>query len=216
MALSWPLSRAQLFDLLPVKSVRFRLPGALSTSRTGGGEIIVHGLGARLWQGEIALDMADHANWASIDARLALLEEPGASFLLCDPRLTGPISDPGGAILGAAQPKIAALNANNRELTLKNLPADYLVSQGDVLGFSYGTNPTRLAYHRVVTGGVAGGGGTTPSIEVTPFLRPGAAVDAAVSLVQPTLKAVLVKADYGASRATLSEGGTISWMQTLR
>ncbi|MDK3072773.1 hypothetical protein QO034_06595 [Sedimentitalea sp. JM2-8] len=216
MALSFPLPLSEFLDTLPVSRVTFRLEQAVTSSETGGGEVIRHARGARLWGGEIVLDRDYHAVWAAIEARIALLEEPGASFLITDTRLPGPIADPDGSILGAAAVQILSVNANSRELRLKGLPPGYAISQGDMLSFSYGSNPVRRALHRVVTGAVANGSGNTPNFEVTPFIRPGAAVDAAVTLVAPVCKAVLASADIGASRAAISDGGTFAWRQTLR
>ncbi len=112
--------------------------------------------------------------------------------------------------------RIDTLDANNRELTLKDTPSGYVISQGDLLGFSYGSNPMRYAFHRVVTGATANASGITPKIEVIPFIRQGAAAGAVVTLVKPVCKAKIMVAEYGASTATVSAGGTINWMQTLR
>lgn len=155
MPLAWPLSAAEFFDTLPIRQVTFHLGRSVTTSQTGGGDLIAHQLGTRLWQGQIILGKDHHRAAAAIEARLALLEEAGASLLIYDPRLPGPIADPDGSLLGGSTPRIASLRANNRQMTLKNLPTGYEISQGDVLGFSYGSNPVRTAYHRVVTGGVA-------------------------------------------------------------
>lgn len=216
MALSWPLKLNQFFNTLPIQRVTFRLGRRSTFSQTGGGEVIDHALGTRLWQGEIQLDVDYHAAWAAIEARLALLEEPGASLLIRDPRLPGPIADPDGSGLAGYTVRIASLNANNRELALNGLPAGYAISQGDLLGFTYGTNPTRYALHRVVKSATADAQGITSEFEVTPYIRPGAAVTAEVSLIAPVCKAKIISAEYGGSRATISEGGTLQWTQTLR
>lgn len=216
MALTWPLPVSEFFDMIPVSRITARPGRAVSFSETGGGDVIAHKVGARLWRGEVTLDKDYHSVLAAIEARLSLLEEPGASLLLYDTRQPFPLADPGGLLLGSATPRIAALNANNRELTLKNLPAGYVLSTGDLLGFTYGTNPVRRAFHRVVTGGVADQFGITPEIELTPFIRKGAAVDAAVHLIRPPLKAVIHTAEYGAGRSLVSLGGKFSWTQVLR
>ncbi len=216
MALTWPLPLTEFFNTLPVQRVTFQLANSVTHSETGYGEFIAHKRGARLWTGKIILDKDHHSVWAAIEARLALLEEPGASLLLWDLRMPGPIADRDKSLLGTAVPKIRSLASNNREMTLKGLPAGYVVSQGDLLGFTYGSNPIRYAFHRVVTGATASGLGITTDIEVQPFIRPGAAIDAVVTLGDPVLKAKVTGAEYGASRSTISEGGSLSWTQTLR
>jgi hypothetical protein len=216
MALAYPLHLTEFFDTLPIARISSR-PGAATTiSETFSGDVIKHGRGSRLWSGRIVLDMDHHGAVAAIEACLSLLDEPGASFMMWDTRQPHPLADPQKLILGAATPVIASLNANNRELDISDLPAGYEISRGDLLGFSYGASPTRYAYHRVVTGSTANGAGLATSIEVTPFIRPGAALGAAVTLGNPVLKAVLTSAQYGEGRSAVTEGGSFNWLQTLR
>ncbi|MEP1330101.1 hypothetical protein [Pseudophaeobacter sp.] len=216
MPATWPLPTSEFMDLLPIAKVT-SFPGrAVTTTEGADGSIIPHKRGARLWQGSITLDIEAHDFWAAIEADLSVLEDPGASFLFRDPRMTGPIADPGKILLGAADPYISALAVNNRELTLAGLPQGYVLQRGDLLGFSYGANPTRYAYHRIFTGGTASLGGEIADIEVTPKIRPGAAIGASVTLGTPVLKAVMKSANYGASRSKISEGGSFEWVQTLR
>lgn len=186
MALAWPLELANFFDPLPVAKCTMRPGRSMIFSETGGGEVIGHRRGTRLWGGEITLGVDYHSAHAAIEARLSLLEEAGASLLVRDTRLPGPIEDPTGAILGASDVRINTLHANNRELTLKGLPNGYVISQGDLLSFTYGSNPIRHALHRVARGRFAYSSGQTASIEVTPFIRPGAAVDSPVQLIRPS------------------------------
>jgi hypothetical protein len=216
MALTFPLTLAQFYDWLPISRVTVRLGRAVTFSETAGGARISHQRGARLWGGKIILDKDSHATWAAIEARLALLEEPGASFLLRDPRMHGPIADPFKIALGAATPVIQAVAADMRSLDISGLPAGYVISEGDLLGFEYGLNPIRYAYHRVAFGAVADGTGLAAGIEVAPFLRPGVPIGGTVTLGTPVLKATIPEADYGASRAVISQGGSFDWMQTLR
>lgn len=216
MPLSWPLPAQEFFDDLPIAEISFTLGRASEFSETGGGEVIDHQLGARLWQGRIKLDKESHAYWAALEARLALLEEPGASLLLYDTRLPGPIAHPDLAPGALDNVQIGTVEDNNREISLVGLPQGYQVSRGDVLGFTYGANPIRYAYHRVVTGAVADAGGVAGLIELTPFLRPGALSGLAVTLQSPVLKAKIQEAAYGTSRAIISEGGMFTWTQTLR
>jgi len=201
---------------LPIKSLTSRPGRATSSSEAGDGSVITHQRGARLWQGTITLDMDAHEFWASIDATLSMLEEPGASFLFRDPRMTGPIADPQKVTLGAANPVISGLSGDTHGLDLSGLPAGYKLQRGDLLGFSYGANPTRYAYHRVFTGGIANLAGELSDLVVVPKIRSGAQVGAAVTLGTPVLKAILRQADYGASRSKISEGGSFEWVQTLR
>lgn len=216
MALSFPLSTAQFFDLLPIRAFRMKAGDNRTSSETGGGEFISAGRGQRLWQGEVTLDLDIHATIAGLDATLSLLEEAGASFLIYDPRKPYPAADPDGSILSGASPVIAALGQNNRDIAIGGLPAGYVITPGDLIGWTYGANPQRYAVHRFVTGGTATAQGVSPLIEVTPFIRPGAQLNAAVTLIRPPIKAKLPQADYGGGRSEISEGGTFQFIQTLR
>lgn len=215
MPLTWPLPLSEFLDGLPIAAVTMRPGRAESVSETGGGELITHKLGARLWQGEITLDKDYHAAWAAIEARLSLLEEPGASFLISDPRLQFPIDDPDGSKLGAAEVQVKDVLSDGRTVRLQGLPPGYVISDGDLFSFTYGSNPVRYALHRVVVGGAAFGNGQR-IVEVTPSIRPGAAEGDPVTLIKPVCKARIIDADYGSSRAVISRGGSFRWMQTLR
>lgn len=215
MTLSFPLSLAEFFDTLPVRTSSFSLADASSTSVTGGGEVIKHNLGARLWQGEAVIDKDYHHLIAAIEARLSLLEGAGASFLIYDRRKPNPLNDPDGTLTGSAI-IIDEVSGDFRELRLSGLPANYELAAGDLLAFTYGSNPSRYALHRVVSGVQAWGGGLTPLFEVVPPIRDGAQVGAAVTLNKPVCKARLIEGEYGKGRSTITEGGTIRWMQTLR
>ncbi|MFD1342877.1 hypothetical protein [Litorisediminicola beolgyonensis] len=216
MALSWPIPLSGFFEDLPISQVSFSLGTAQTTSETGGGDVIKHQLGARLWMGEVQLGATPLSDMAAIEARLALLEQPGASLLIYDRRKSNPRLDPAGATIAAASPVIASLSVDGRELALEDLPAGYVISQGDMLGFSYGSNPLRRALHRVVTGATADGTGATGLFEITPVIRPGAALGATVTLSRPVCKAVITEAQYGSGRSLISRGASFAWRQTLR
>lgn len=220
MTLTYPLSLASFVDLLPAASVTFELGEARAVSRTRGGEQLSATLGTRLWQGQIEMGRSTRAEIQRVEAVIDLLRGAGTSFLMTDFRRPGPLADPTGSILGAAAVTIDALDsADARLVALDGLPAGYVLSAGDYLGFSYGSSPTRRALHRIATTTVtAAGDGTTSLFHVVPRLRPGAAVGAVVTLVAPVCSAVLVadSFDPGTSRRTISEGATFRWEQTLR
>ena len=204
------------FAGLRVASVRWTLSEPMEVNRLGDGSVIKSSLGAALWQGEATMAPGYHANLAEVEARLAKLHRPGEFFLAYDPRHNGPRMDPGGTILGAATPTIHTLDADNKRLRVQGLPAGYDLSAGDWIGWTYGSSPTRYALHRLVTGATASGAGLTPLFEVAPHIRPGVSTGAAVVLIRPPVKAVLLDATYGAGRPLITEGGSFSLIQTLR
>jgi hypothetical protein len=216
-ALSFPLSRENFMNLLKVRSVTFRDFHAIEASQLADGTIIKASLGATLWSGVIQLAPARNEDAAAIESLLSILQRPGASFFVYDPRRIGPRNDPAGTTIGSASPVIASVNADNRQLALNGLPAGYVLSRGDMLSFSYLASPTRYALHRVVETVTANGSGSTGQFEVTPLIRTGATVGAAVTLVRPFCKAVLRPSpDYGSSVPLITDGASFEFVQTLR
>lgn len=214
MAFSFPLTAAQFMDLLRVQSARFWLPESLSIEGTEGGEIFTADRGPRLWQAEFTLAQGHHADVDAREARLALLAQAGRSFFAYDPRRTGPAADPDGAGLSGYSPVIGAATTA-RDLQITGLPNGYQISRGDYIGWSYGSSPTRYALHRAVTAPVVSGGSAT--VEVVPNIRPGWAAGAAVSLVRPACKMVVLPGyGPGAGQGVISSGATFRAQQTLR
>lgn len=152
-----------------------------------------------------------------MEALLALMDQPGASFLCHDPRYIGPASDPTGSVLGSRTVTIHMVAINMRELRITGLPSGYVLSPGDMLAFQYGSGPVRHALHRIVVGGTASGTGLSPLLEVVPSLRPGAVAPLPVSLVRPACKArLLPDPGYGSGRQAMSRGASFDFIQTLR
>lgn len=203
------------FGGLKIASVQWSLSRAQTDTRTRGGSVIRVGIGAPLWIGAATLSPAYHRDAGEIEALLAELTEPGRFILAHDPRYDGPAFDPTSSILGNATPTIHTLNADNRRMRVQGLPGGYQLRIGDYLGFQYGSNPTRYALHRLTSAATASGAGLTPLFSVTPHIRPGAAVGAAVSLVRPSCKC-LISADYGNGAPLITQGAQITLIQTLR
>ena len=215
--LTYPLNHAQFLGALRVAEVTFRLSHPQEHTRLGDGTVISASLGASLWTGMIRLAQANHPRHAQIEALLALMDQPGATFLCHDPRYVGPASDPSGSILGSRTVTIHSVASNMRELRITGLPAGYALSAGDMLAFQYGSNPVRYALHRIVVGGTASSTGLSPLLEVVPNLRLGAVAGLTVSLVRPACKArLLPEPTYGSGRQALSRGASFDFIQTLR
>lgn len=198
-----------------VLSVRWHLDEPVETAQLSGGQIIRASLGAALWRGDVELRTNYHAQQAGLEARLARLSRPGQTLLAWDPRHNGPIADPGGVWLGAAAPVIHTLDPDNLRLRVSGLPAGYVLSRGDYLGFTYGSNPTRYALHRLDQSATASGAGLTPLFEVAPHIRPGAQTGAAVALIRPPIRAVLLAAEYGQSELNVTKGARFAVQQVL-
>lgn len=178
MALSFP--RTDLHDLTRLNT-RFRLVARSETSRAASGITRVKELGPPLWTAEFQTVPMKGADATRLAAWLDSLDNGVGSFTAYDGRTPFPASDPtGAASLGSVQ--IASLSGG--ALSLKGLPAAFVLTPGDYLAFDWGS-PARRAFHRVVEGATANGSGVSPVFEVRPHIRAGAAVDAAVTLVRP-------------------------------
>jgi len=219
VALTFPLSTANFMDLLLVQQLGFDTPEQVEVSQTGGGEIMLAAVAPMLWQGEVKLGDMTQIEAAPIEVRLDLLRA-GRNFYAYDLRRPAPRLDPTGSILGASTPSIYALVAGNREMQLQGLPVGYRLSAGDYLAFDYtSASVVRRALHRVVadTAG-ASAGGISPTFEVTPMLRPGVVTGAAVTLVKPACKAIIVpnSVSKGQTSKTITSGASFRFMQTLK
>ena len=172
---TFPLSLADFLDQLPIASMSFDNPEQFEVSGTAGGEIIAAETGPQLWTGEIRLGKMKGAEADKARALIDLVRPVGRSFMVCRISRGYPNSDPTGTLLGGYSPVIDSLNADNYRLGISGLPAGYVLTRGDMLGFEYGSSPTRFALHRVVTGiKTANGSGVIDLLEVTPHIRTGA------------------------------------------
>lgn len=216
-ALTFPLSIDTFFRGLLVAQITLDDPTQVEMSQTAGGEQLTADVGPQLWTGKVDLGVMTRREMSNPDVLLSVLRRPAASFYAFDTRRPAPLADPTGVILGAAVPRIWTLVTGNREMRLKDLPASYVLSRGDYLAWDYAGG--RRALHRVVdTIVVASGAGTTPEFEVTPPIRPGATVDAVVTLIRAACAAKLVvgSVQKGNSRATITDGMMFEFVQTLR
>lgn len=216
MALTFPLPI--FFAGLPITKADFDLNDAVEISQTGGGEILSADLGSRLWTGTATLRRMYHREAEKHKATLNLLRRPGRSFMVFNPAIPGPASDPTGSYLSAVAPVIDTLATNNRELTIGGLPNGFFLDAGDMLAFSYSASPTRYALHQIAVGSSVDATGKTGLIEVSPNIRAGAAVGSPITLYQPACKAVLVPGSVtpGTARNLFTEGVSFQFIQTLR
>lgn len=216
-ALTFPLALTEFFDGLHVASVGFDLMENMRHSATQGGEVLVSDLGPRLWTFEVQVTTKHHADARKGEALARMLRQAGRPFFAFDKSAAYPAADPGGVILDTSTPTIHTVS-DSRRMRVQGLPAGYVLTRGDLLSFTYGSAPTRYALHEVITPVTADGSGLTPLFEVSPFIRPGAQVGAAVTFVKPFCKAVMVPGSYrpGLRRPAFTEGLSFAAIQTLR
>lgn len=215
--LTFPLAASDFFDIMPISAMNFRLGVNTTMTESEDGERYAHERGERLWYGELQLDIGTADEGRQVAARLQLIEEAGGSFFVYDARARGPQADPMGAALSGFAPRLSGIDASRRSVSIDQLPAGYIITTGDYLGFSYGANPTRHAVHQVAgVTRLASGSGEVTELQVVPKIREGANVGTSVQLVQPVCKAQLEEADYGKGGKIIAQGGVLRWSQTLR
>jgi hypothetical protein len=215
MALTFPLP-VTWFTGLPVAESRFDLTAGTQISRTRGGAVHVANIAERLWTGSVVLVPRRHADAVRIAAQLDALREARGSALIHPYPLAVPASDPGGVLLGASTPTLHTIGTGGRSLRITGLPAGYQLRAGDFVGFSYGSDPTRYALHRLVEDATASGAGLTPNAEVVPPIRAGVSTGTAITLIRPAIRAVILPAQStGTHRPGLTEGIAFDFVQTF-
>ncbi len=218
-----PIALSSFFDAASFgwSTASFFLPDNRRFNRTAGGLVIGSERGARLWQGSIQMIPLGHRDASFLDARMSLLTGSGMSFLIYDGRVAYPKADLDGSILGAATPVLNTVNANMNDITISGLPAGYVISNGDMIGYTYGSSPVRRALHKVAVGGsAANGSGVSPTLQVTPPIRPGYVAGATlVTLIKPAIAAQVVPGSYvppNYQPGVISTPGSFDFIQTLR
>lgn len=216
MAQVYPMSASAFFEGLRVRAASFDLPTSQLITRSAGGDVMRAELGARLWRVQLELSPARHRDAEQIRSKLHLLRQPSASLLIRPKPCFAPAYDPTGSIVASSTVTLHTVQSNLRDIRLGGLPAGYTLTAGDYLSFTYGTDPTRYAFHQVVSGAVASGAGVTPDFEVIPPIRPGYSIGATVRLMKPWMKAVLVESSTGAAGVAVTDGISLTLQQTLR
>jgi hypothetical protein len=217
MTISFPLPHSAFRNLVAMSSTKFRLVGQQEVSGLAGGQIYVADMAPKYWEIDVTFINMSNDDAGDIQAIIESLDEGLNDFYWYDPRWQYPLSDPDGSILGASAVKIADLRNNNKELKLKGLPAGYVISRRDFLSFDFGTSPTHRAFHRVAAGGVADGTGVTDWIEVRTFIRPGAAINADVTLKRASgqFKMIPGSFDPGTARQMMTTGMSFKARQVV-
>jgi hypothetical protein len=146
-------------------------------SRLAGGTVPGKDFGPALWFGTYTTEELANHDMVDYQAVLASLDGVINTFEAWDLRRPAPRQYPGGT--AAANGVLASVNANNKALALSGLNAGQIISRGDYLSFTYGTN---RALHQVMETVAANGSGTTAQFEVRPHLRPGWTLSPAITV----------------------------------
>ncbi len=216
MGISFPLSTATFFDRLGFTAFQMSLPPIMERNETEGGEIITVEHGAQLWSGSATCRINPYTDGSDIEALFETLQRSDATFQAYDKLRQWPRDDADGALIATSSPTVSPVADNSRAVRLNGLPSGYVLSRGDLLSFTYASNPTRIGLHRVIVPATANAGNAIAELEVHPPIRSGLANNTALRLVKPICKAKLIS--YDPPTATRSRRAEISfsWRQTLR
>lgn len=200
------MATTDLMTALPIASVTFMQQWRQEFARQAGGLPRVADIGPAIWMakiqtGEMYNDDAESA--------AALINQMGGSlgtFLAWNPRRPYPKADPTGALIAGHSPTLNDVSGN--VITLHDLPAGYQISRGDKISWDWGSSPTHRAFHEFCADATADGSGVL-TCEVSPYVRTGWAVNAAVTLAQPTVEMMISPGTFdfpssGALHSTLS------------
>lgn len=216
MALTFPLPFADFMALIRLTDGMFTLSRNDEVSGLPNAPLNAE-LASPLWRFNGTTGPIPNDDAEAMASIFEMLEAPGRDFYVANPRKPGPRHDKDGAILGAAQPTIYALESNNRELRINNLPPGYLLSTGDMVAFDYGpVGQKRRAMHRLAGDALATSAGQTEMVELSTFIRSGAAVGDRVYLAPATMRAKLIPGTYRPTQdGELHQRFTFSAIQKL-
>lgn len=153
------------------------------------GSVITRELRPPLWMIVAKTRKLSPNTLAIWQARLESLDNGKTLFWGYDRNRNYPIAYPkgswptGGGSFNGTTCRIHSVNANNKALSLDQLPANYAGKAGDMVSWNY--NSTLYALHRVVEDFAADGSGVTPEFEVRPHIRATATVTTAVAVKRP-------------------------------
>ncbi|NVP54455.1 hypothetical protein [Mycoplana rhizolycopersici] len=201
------------FDLLadfPGWATEFQLLRREEQSRAAGGVTVVKDLGAPLWQAAYATTTLSPNDLDYWRARLDVLDGGQQQFLAyplsrCFPIAYPNGSWPTGSAFSGHTATLSARWASNKELTVSDLPAGYVVSRGDFLRIG------SRNLHRVVNRVVASGAGVAGGVEVRPHFWPETAVGDAVSVHKPFCLMTIVPGSISTPADLVTGRGAISF-----
>lgn len=206
---------SELMQALPVSSATFIPAWGQETSGEGSGILRVKDLRPALWRARIACAAATRVEALQVLALIGAMGGALGTFYAWKPSAAYPQSDPGGTTLGGSAVQIGSINADQLRLSLKGLPAGYVLTRGDFLAFDYGARPSRALHQVVPPMAIANGAGVTPEFQVHPPIRGGASVNAAVALVRPAAEMRLVPGTFDLSESAVRNGLSLEAIQVL-
>jgi hypothetical protein len=216
MALSFPLAQASFISLWRWSEFNFDLEIYESISGTRGGEQLSAEIAEPKWRLDVLLKNQCLTGSADLGALIHAMRKRGSdgTFLARDLRRKGPREDYNGLGLSGYTPTILSISGRTA-LRLAGLPDGYVLSRGDVIGVTYGSNPVRYGYMTMAEGITANGAGQTAYFEVNPFVKSGITAGMAVDLVNVPVKMQIRSYDPGVSVRRATTGVRLSAIEAF-
>lgn len=207
MALSFPYALEFLSNCLIGERVPLRLQRNDEMSGSGDGRFWSAELARPLWTASYSLYAKKAAHAREMNAKVLGLDGMSKTMLWSDPNYRGPAS--GSAGLGAVT--IMGISADRGGISLSGLPNGFVVTAGDYLSITHGTN---VYFGTFVEGGTAGVGGNLAVRAIRPFLPLTVQTGATVELVKPYLKAIVTDYQpFASTRWKWGDSASISILQ---
>jgi hypothetical protein len=199
--MTFPMTTADLTDLMMVQTVHWQLRAYQELSSTAGGEWIAADLGPQLWEAEVSTVEADLETIERLRARFNLLDGAIRSFYLYDPARPNPATDPMGTLLAEAEVTIDTIEANRKEVSFAGLPAGFTLPEGAWFSVTAGA-PARTFLGQLAADISANGDGETGPVEFRPHMRSWVANGQAVRLLKPVAKVKIVAGALSVAQVT--------------
>gem|GEM_PF-3379009 len=189
-----------LMDAILIREAIFVLEWRQNLSSIASGGTRGEDAGPPKWRASITSIVMGHDDLSSILAEIYLLDGVRGTFYVTNPKKPGPRNDKDGAILGSNTVQIAAVSGET--ISLKGLPANYVLSRGDFLHFDIGS-PAVRALHILGEDVTANGSGVTDPVKVRPAPFIGTVADLAVTLIEPSAEMVILPGTVQVRQSTL-------------
>jgi hypothetical protein len=207
-----PLTLAGFADTFGIANVKFYPGWQQESSGSGSGQTLYADRGPMLWNVDVTSSELENA---VAEAVMALVNSRAGglkTFLLYNPKLKYPSSDPTGSIFGSATPVVGMI-ADRFHLAFTGFPAGYVIPAGTYFQIIFDTS--RYYLGQFAEAKTADGSGAVSSTEVTPGLPASIAGGEAVTVAKPAAKfRITPNTAYSSTASMVTSSVTFSAKQT--
>ncbi|KEP68440.1 hypothetical protein DL1_11975 [Thioclava dalianensis] len=214
MALTYPYPLAFLSDKLPVREASWSIRRSDKTNGQGDGRVWQAELAPPIWQASLVFSARREADARPIAARINALHGSKEAFLLCDPMIRGPVSDPTGAALAGSTVTISSIASSRLQVNFAGLPAAFKLGAGDRFTLVDGA----AVYMGELSDDATATSGGAASAPVFPAIPAGFSAGAAAVFVRPYIKAIIAPAAFTGwtiSVGAIAQGASIDVLQKV-